>query len=89
MVLWLLFSKVEDKSVFALFDQYPFSSFESFDVNRTSFDYHYMQSQTSEEVHRQGDFLRIPQIGSSSAIAYLVVNCVIPGRSIMSYQTKV
>lgn len=48
-----------------------------------------MQSQTSEEVHRQGDFLRIPQIGSSSAIAYLVVNCVIPGMFLISYQTKV
>lgn len=38
-----------------------------------------MEIQNSEEQHHQGDFLRIPQVRSSSSIAYLVVNCVIPG----------
>lgn len=32
-----------------------------------------------ENRHRQGDFLRIPQIATSTSLAYLVVNCVIPG----------
>ena len=38
-----------------------------------------MSIQNSEEQHHQGDFLRIPQVRPSSSIAYLVVNCVIPG----------
>ena len=32
-----------------------------------------------ENRHRQGDFLRIPQIATSTSLAYLVVNCIIPG----------
>ena len=38
------------------------------------------QTETLQEInHRQGDCLRIPQVATSSSLAYLVVNCVIPG----------
>ena len=38
-----------------------------------------MSTEIAQEPHRNGDFLRIPQVRRSSAIAYLIVNCVIPG----------
>ena len=40
-----------------------------------------MSTENTQEPHRNGDFLRIPQVRRSSAIAYLVINCVIPGRT--------
>lgn len=39
----------------------------------------FMETTVVSEQHRQGDFLRIPQVRTSSSIAYLVVNCFIPG----------
>ena len=38
------------------------------------------EPEPQEKRHRQGDFLRIPQVATTSSLAYLVVNCVIPGR---------
>ncbi|KAK8796746.1 hypothetical protein WA588_000873 [Blastocystis sp. NMH] len=38
-----------------------------------------METENISGPHRQGDFLRIPQVRPSSSLAYLIVNCVIPG----------